>query len=416
MNRWQLFYEKWIVRFLVKEPLKHGSYFLSHGFFHFVMCILVGVVTALWWHKNVSSSDTIMHDITLEFKQPQSPYSYKDTITSLSIDFIIDSDSLLKKTNNKYRSMINVVYNYDYSNRDSLDKDKPKDPTVITLHSEPYLDDLYVDQDSIFVKSSTITEETDSGEFTIPKLIETKFETYLTQKTLSDSAIEISVISAKNQPLPMRDSLIEGMQSINFYSNKLGRANNDSYYNYYIDFDFLPLVKDTQKSHGFYNISIQIGDVTSNRGFHHVGNKKLLYQYIYPQPDIFTNGYLFYYTDEAVNKVAKNHCILIQATDIEAMNRNNRKAIIYSVLVGTGAALFFDILIQLVRELRNVNRKKEEEEAEQKEENNKQTDCGCDDKMSVVEDFDSNNDATEVKDNEIVSDNTIIEENDMEIK
>ena len=69
-----------------------------------------------------------------------------------------------------------------------------------------------------------------------------------------------------------------------------------------------------------------------------------------------------------------------------------------------------------MRELRNVNRKKEEEEAEQKEENNKQTDCGCDDKMSVVEDFDSNNDATEVKDNEIVSDNTIIEENDMEIK
>ncbi len=393
MNRWHDFYEKWVVRFLVKEPLKHGSYFLSHGFFHFVMCILVGVVTALWWHKNVSSSDTIMHDITLEFKQPQSPYSHKDTITSLSIDFIIDSDSLLKETNNKYRSMINVVYHYDYSNRDSLDKDKPKDPTVITLHSEPYLDDLYVDQDSIFITSS----------------IETKFETHLTQKMLSDSAIEISVISAKNQPLPMRDSLIEGMQSINFYSNKLGRANNDSYYNYYIDFDFLPLVKDTQKSHGFYNISIQIGDVTTNRGFHHVGNKKLLYQYIYPQPDIFTNGYLFYYTDEAVNKVAKNHCILIQATDIEAMNRNNRKAIIYSVLVGTGAALFFDILIQLVRELRNVNRKKEEEEAEQKEkENNKQVNSECDDNMSVVEESESNNETTEVNDNEIVSDNLII--------
>ena len=393
MNRWHDFYEKWVVRFLVKEPLKHGSYFLSHGFFHFVMCILVGVVTALWWHKNVSSSDTIMHDITIEFKQPQSPYSHKDTITSLSIDFIIDSDSLLKETNNKYRSMINVVYHYDYSNRDSLDKDKLKDPTVITIHSEPYLDDLYVDQDSIFITSS----------------IETKFETHLTQKMLSDSAIEISVISAKNQPLPMRDSLIEGMQSINFYSNKLGRANNDSYYNYYIDFDFLPLVKDTQKSHGFYNISIQIGDVTTNRGFHHVGNKKLLYQYIYPQPDIFTNGYLFYYTDEAVNKVAKNHCILIQATDIEAMNRNNRKAIIYSVLVGTGAALFFDILIQLVRELRNVNRKKEEEEAEQKEkENNKQVNSECDDNMSVVEESESNNETTEVNDNEIVSDNLII--------
>lgn len=39
----------------------------------------------------------------------------------------------------------------------------------------------------------------------------------------------------------------------------------------------------------------------------------------------------------------------------------------FSVLVGTGAALFFDILIQLIRELRNVNRRKEEQEEKEKQ-------------------------------------------------
>ena len=56
-------------------------------------------------------------------------------------------------------------------------------------------------------------------------------------------------------------------------------------------------------------------------------------------------------------KIRNNHGLIIQATDIDAQNKNNRKSIIYSVLVGTGAALFFDILIQIIRELRNVNRK-----------------------------------------------------------
>ena len=45
MSKWNDFYENWVVRFLVKEPLKHGSYFLSYGFSHFLMCLTVFYVT-----------------------------------------------------------------------------------------------------------------------------------------------------------------------------------------------------------------------------------------------------------------------------------------------------------------------------------------------------------------------------------
>ena len=48
--------------------------------------------------------------------------------------------------------------------------------------------------------------------------------------------------------------------------------------------------------------------------------------------------------------------------DRSRVRANNKRSITYSVLVGTGVALFFDILFQLVRELRNVNRRKQEEE------------------------------------------------------
>lgn len=93
-----------------------------------------------------------------------------------------------------------------------------------------------------------------------------------------------------------------------------------------------------------------------------------MYNYIYPEPDYIGNGYIMYRGEESISKVSKNQGIIIQATDIDAQNRNTKKGIISSVLVGTGTALFFDILIQLIRELRNVNRRKEKEQSQEQEE------------------------------------------------
>ena len=270
----------------------------------------------------------------------------------------MDSDTLLKKTNNKYKSRINISYGYDYTCRDSQFVNTPKEPTIIRLYSEPFLDDLYIEHDSTFVP------------FEIPEIKETENNKGISHsgyKILKDSVIEITVNPVKNV-----DGVDVGTQTIYIYSNKLGMSEGDSYYNYLINFGNMPLIKETTNFEGL-DVFFQIGDETSNKGYYFRENKRLLYQYVFPQPDMLKNGYLEYTSEEAISKVKENRGITVQATDIDALNRNNKISIVYSVLVGTGAALVFDILIQLVRELRNVNRRKEEEERreqEEKEENN----------------------------------------------
>lgn len=363
MVKWQNIYEKYVVRFLVKEPLKHGSYFLSHGFFHLIMCVLVFYVTYEWTRHNVTSSDTTMHNLYVNVKPPYKASTLKDTLTTLLINFELDSDTVLKQSKRKYNSRISLTYHYDYSCRDSEFINTPKDTTTIKFYSKPFLDDLIVEQDSISNIPTTEKIETPSGTTFKQKQIPYVFETHCTTKQLEDSVVEISVLPAKNIKNMSGGEDGEGSQTILIGSNNLGLSKNDSYYNYYINFGFLPPIKETNNYSGLV-ISFQFGDMANNKGLFNVGNKSLLYQYIYPQPDIITNGFLLYHSDEAISNVVKNHGIIIQAIDIDALNNNNRRAIISSVLVGTGAALFFDILIQLIRELKNLNRRKEEEEAE----------------------------------------------------
>jgi hypothetical protein len=357
-NWWHNFYEKWVVRLLVIKPFKYFSYFFSHGGIHLVMCGLVAALTYQLASHNIESSDTTMHNINVEIEPPKSPSSYRDTLHTLLVKCELDSDTLLKKTNNKYKSRINISYGYDYTCRDSQFVNTPKEPTVIRLYSEPFLDDLYIEHDSTFVP------------FEIPEIKETENNKGISHsgyKILKDSVIEITVNPVKNV-----DGVDVGTQTIYIYSNKLGMSEGDSYYNYLINFGNMPLIKETTNFEGL-DVFFQIGDETSNKGYYFRENKRLLYQYVFPQPDMLKNGYLEYTSEEAISKVKENRGITVQATDIDALNRNNKISIVYSVLVGTGAALVFDILIQLVRELRNVNRRKEEEERreqEEKEENN----------------------------------------------
>lgn len=106
----------------------------------------------------------------------------------------------------------------------------------------------------------------------------------------------------------------------------------------------------------------------------------MLFHYVYPEPDILNNGFIVYCSEEKVAAVARNHGIIIQAEEIDAANNDNREALIYSILVGTGVAFALDILVQLVREWRNVNRKDDKEkirknEHDTAEKNQENTQC-----------------------------------------
>ena len=372
MKKFEKLYN-WVVnRVLVKEPLKHGSYFLSHGFCHFIMCIIVMIVTYIWARDNINSSDTTLHN--LEF-QLDPLCQIDDSLTCYSIDFILDSDSLLKSTNGNYSSQINYRFGYYWNQNE--------DPDTVAINFNANIDpnDIEIVQDSVYYSVEHDTIQLSSNRYTLePKYIEHTYDvahTHNIKKRSDDISVKILVKPSKNLELP--SGMGYGPQNISIRSKQLGLKSHEGFwekiglgivdanYNYYIH---LPQLHVLSGDDAYFNqsISFQFGDINLKREGLAITNKKLLYNYIYPEPDYVGNGYIEYRGEESISKVSKNRGIIIQATDIDAQNRNTKKSIISSVLVGTGTALFFDILIQLIRELRNVNRRKEKEQSQEQEE------------------------------------------------
>lgn len=342
MKWWNYFYEKWVVRILVKEPLKHGSYLLSHGGFHIIAGGIVFALTIILAQANINASEDSLRRIVL--KVDHLPANDSVRISSYTINFIIDSDSLLKENGNHNSK---IAFLWRFKDLNSEIKGHQFDDTIKVS---------YMDETGI--ENIEITDYNDS----ILKY----------QSDDSDSnSIEIN-ISPKAEVSRLTGGYRTGSAGATIYTNNLGLntdSNSSSWilrllglspsvtsYNYSIGFRDLP-----NDSCDFQMISFQFGGSKWYYGYHDIANKKLLYKFIYPEPDVLNNGYISYQTRESIEKVKQNHGIIIQAVDLDKQNENSKKSIIASILVGTGAALLFDILIQLVRELRNVNRKRDEE-------------------------------------------------------
>ena len=241
--------------------------------------------------------------------------------------------------------------------------------------------DIEIVQDSVFYSVEYDTIQLTNNRFTLePKYVAHTYDvahTHNIEKRRDDVSVKILVKPSKNLELP--SGMGYGPQNISIHSKQLGLKSEEGFwkkiglgivdanYNYYIH---LPQLQVLSGDDAYFNqsISFQFGDINLKREGLAITNKKLLYNYIYPEPDYIGNGYIMYRGEESISKVSKNQGIIIQATDIDAQNRNTKKGIISSVLVGTGTALFFDILIQLIRELRNVNRRKEKEQSQEQEE------------------------------------------------
>ena len=140
-------------------------------------------------------------------------------------------------------------------------------------------------------------------------------------------------------------------QRVYIYSDALGVQKNDPYYYYYINFP-------SEKISGNLVLDFKVSDLAeSTSDFNYVREINLQYNYVYPEPDVINNGYIKYCTKEKMAQIVKNHGIVIQAIDTNALNESNNHAFLYSVLVGTGLAFLIDIIIQLIKEIRNFNRR-----------------------------------------------------------
>ena len=214
------------------------------------------------------------------------------------------------------------------------------------MYSDPYIYNCSVNAriDSVLGKSEVVDSVSGNRIITTYTAGNTNLDYKIVNTHDGSSTIFISPIKYKTGTT---------RHQVSFFTNDIGVKENDPYYYYYISFPSFEFSGDLQ-------IVFSTSDLntTINRNIVYNKEKSLQYNYIYPEPDVVSNGFIAYYTDEKKEQIRKNRGVIIQAVDIDAQNRQNRLSFMLSVLIGTGFAFLIDIIIQLIRELRRLQGRK----------------------------------------------------------
>ncbi len=358
----------------------------SHGATHFIFLIITFVVTIYVWQKN-NNEDIKPHNISLDVfwannydaLTKKGGVTIKDSIKNLKIHFELNSKKTEASTNGNYKNRLvievdgeGVLKRNKFKSIESFlvthnANQGEEDSIVIKLFSDPVLDDIsfkIVPDD--FIKDDTIPEAyiefEDSDRFSFVEtwrpgilLFETDTTKYYSYSENNDSVFVLKIIPAKynksGQISFPNGEFRSPCQTISIYSDKLGVHDNEPYYYYYIN---LPSVNIA----GSLSLDFKVSDLTTyDSNFQYAKDKYLQYNYVFPVPDVINNGYIEYHTKDKMEQIIQNHGVIIQAVDINALNDSNNKAFLYSVLVGTGLAFLIDIIIQVIREIRNLNRR-----------------------------------------------------------
>lgn len=401
-----------IIRLLRTRPFYYIGKTFSHGGVHFLFLVITLVACSYFYIKN-SSSDIKPRNIALGVSWTNKCQAVTtdrgnlwigDSIKNLKISLELNSKTTENETNGKYRNRIVMSFSGDgpsklegFRNIDALYvlyNDKKQDSIAVTLFGDPLVSDISykVFSDSIFkpegmpdyttsyIDSSfanawrqgkviiidapdSTSSNTENRGTTLPPIIEGEPEVemvrqyngvrlagyttrYLQYYDHHDSIFVLKLMPAKFE---YDEHWHSPRQNVVIYSDDIGVKSCDPYYYYYITFP-------SDRIAGTLDFSFKASDLTNNiSGFNYTKDIYLQYAYVYPEPDVINNGYIRYFTKEKMDQIVKNHGVIIQAVDINALNRANNYAFLYSVLVGTGLAFIIDILIQLVKEIRNLN-------------------------------------------------------------
>ena len=360
---------------LSRTPLRVFTNVFSHGATHFAFFIVVGVITAYLWRSN-NQENIKPHNIGIhigwsssqarELQEFVRGYLPKDSIDSVRIHIRLNSQYIHDQTAGKYRNGIEVDFIGKSRATTIVNKKKDQvydylDSIVLSLYSHPSLETYDVAVEFIPYQNNNIEYVDSIGEDDV------LYRTFLTHKLLySDgSPVNSQLHYRVNRGLddvvdisfsPAAYKQYTGQETVNcvhIYSDDIGVEENSPYYYYYINIPPAPNAE-------IQSIDLQVADIVEKDRYSmkYVQGKNLQYYYIHPEPDIIGNGRIVYTSNDKKEAIKNNEGIIIQAVDIDALNRQNRDTFLYSVLVGTGLAFLLDIFIQLIRELRRLQRKK----------------------------------------------------------
>ena len=395
---------------LLKTPFFYfiGKTF-SHGGVHFAFLVITFILITYLWQNN-NNEDIKPHNIALDVSWTNKYHAYtkkgdkdlRDSIKNLKIHFELNSKATEEITNGNYHNRLILEFDGEgplkkqkFKNIDScfvVYNENKNDSIQITLYGDPLLSDIKYeivpdsiirpdsipavtmecyDQETVdawksdrlvFIESSENTQESDntSSPFVMSEpvvLFEQKYnwmkiEIPDTTKHIhhfenGDSTFILKLLPSKYKI----DKVVRSPnQKVTIYSDALGVKKNDPYYYYFIS---IP----SDNMAGNLVLDFKVSDLVQNNvNLNYTNDKYLQYEYVFPVPDRINNGYIEYHTKEKMDQIVRNHGVVIQAVDINALNKSNNNAFLYSVLVGTGLAFILDIIVQLIREIRNLNR------------------------------------------------------------
>lgn len=398
-----------ILRILQTPPFYFIGKAFSHGGMHFLFLIITFVACAYFYFKN-TSSEIKPHNISIDVSWARKyraciDYEYKlisDSIKNLKVFLELNSKITEEETNGKYHNRLILRFDGDgplqmkgFRNFDCHFveyNERMTDSIKVALFGDPIISDIMyrVVSDSIVKPDSLphytvehddsamikawrqgkltfvgLDKEEDSqnppkeslfeeGEPEVTvlqsnymKLVGTDTTKYVHYRENHDSTFVLKLLPVKCK---YDDAVISPKQKVYIYSDDFGVKKDEPYYYYFITFP-------SDKIAGSLEFNFKVSDLVDNKSdFKYIKDMYLQYEYVYPEPDVINNGYIKYYTKEKMDQIVRNHGVIIQAVDINALNKSNNDAFLYSVLVGTGLAFIIDILIQLVRELRSLNR------------------------------------------------------------
>lgn len=351
----------------------------SHGGTHFLVMLIV-LVSATYFGFFKNQSNIVPRNIGLHigWSSIESPtvqgiyegYIPKDSIDNVKVHIILNSKKLDQKTKGKFQNGILVEFDgkaKNYAFVDTISKNATtnyQDSVKISLYSEPNIESW-----EVFAEFAPFTKNQDNTHIKGDKIYKdsawqegkTNHVTTYIYTAPSDSALPCNTFYHKGyidaSLFPADYQAYYGQKTKNyvyFYSNEIKPKNNSPYYYYYFN---LPPAKNAD----IHSINFQISDpIINNRfGMKYTQGKNLQYNYIFPEPDAIRNGMIEYNSKKKKEEIMKNQGVVIQAIDVDELNKQNRSAFLYSVLIGTAFAFLLDIVVQLIRELKRLQRRKE---------------------------------------------------------
>lgn len=331
----QSVYEK-VIGFLRKPIFRTFANVFSHGGTHLAFfAIIFGAIAYYLFYVN--NKKTISpHNIGIDIGYPSySQGAALSTSDSIKRDVVIkirlNSDSIANKTNNVYHNGIITEF---------YRENKIYERTLVVGEKMINVSDTFMIV-SVYIEPAI--KDSDAKLDTI----------YETSDTTWIGSIPIKTDTSPNC-ISTFIPPIDAKCNVSFFSDEFGVESNNPYYYYYISIPSQKFVD---------GLSVELSTTDEKKkgllGLYSNNDKSLQYTYVFPEPDLIGNGKIIYTSKEKKESIGRNKGIVIQAVDINVLNSQNRKAFLYSVLVGTGFAFLLDIIIQLIRELKRLQRRKE---------------------------------------------------------